>query len=49
MSKENKIIVLGKEFNTEEERRSYYREELRKKLPALKKMEGFPIGKTKTY
>jgi DNA modification methylase len=45
MSKnENKIIVLGKTFNSEEERRSYYREELRKKLPELKKMEGFPIG-----
>jgi DNA modification methylase len=42
---ENKIVVLGKTFNSEEERRSYFREELRKKLPELKKMEGFPIGK----
>lgn len=41
---ENKIIVLGKTFNSDEERRSYFREELRKKLPELKKMEGFPIG-----
>lgn len=44
MSNENKITVLGKTFNTEEERRAYFREELRKKLPELKKMEGFPIG-----
>jgi len=41
---ENKITVLGKTFNSEEERRNYFREELRKKLPELKKMEGFPIG-----
>ena len=38
------LIVLGKTFASEEERRSYFREELRKKLPELKKMEGFPIG-----
>jgi len=38
------ITVLGQTFNTEEERRNYFREELRKKLPELKKMEGFPIG-----
>ena len=44
MSNENKITVLGKTFNSEEERRAYFREELRKKLPELKKMEGFPIG-----
>ena len=41
---EDKIIVLGKTFNSEEERRSFFREELRKKLPELKKIEGFPIG-----
>ena len=41
---EKKIIVLGKSFNTEEERRTYFKEELRKKLPELKKMEGYPIG-----
>ncbi|NLJ19103.1 DNA methyltransferase, partial [Globicatella sulfidifaciens] len=28
----------------DEERREYFREELRKKLPELKKIEGFPIG-----
>ncbi len=44
MSTVNKITVLGKTFNSEEERRTYFREELRKKLPELKKMEGFPIG-----
>ena len=41
---ENKITVLGKTFNSEEDRRTYFREELRKKLPELKQMEGFPIG-----
>ncbi len=40
----DKITVLGKTFSSEEERRTYFREELRKKLPELKKMEGFPIG-----
>ena len=44
MYTENKITVLGKTFNSEEERRIYFREELRKKLPDLKQMEGFPIG-----
>ncbi len=36
--------VLGKTFKSENERRQYFRNELRKKLPELKKMEGFPIG-----
>lgn len=40
----DKVTVLGKTFTSEEERRAYFREELRKKLPELKKMEGFPIG-----
>lgn len=35
---------MGKEFNSEDERREYFRAELRKKLPELKHMEGFPIG-----
>jgi DNA modification methylase/transcription elongation factor Elf1 len=43
--KDQKITVLGKTFNSEEERRAYFREELRMHLPELKKMEGFPIGK----
>ena len=38
------VTVLGKTFNSEKERRDYFREELRKQLPELKKMEGFPIG-----
>jgi DNA modification methylase len=44
MSKQEKIICLGKEFNSEEERREYFRNELRTKLPELKIIEGFPIG-----
>ena len=39
-----KIVCLGQEFTSEEERRAYFREELRKKLPELKQIEGFPIG-----
>ena len=38
------VTVLGKTFATDDERREYFRNELRKKLPELKKMEGFPIG-----
>jgi DNA modification methylase len=44
MSKQDKVICLGREFNSEEERREYFRNELRAKLPELKKIEGFPIG-----
>ena len=44
MSKEEKITCLGKEFNSDDDRREYYRNELRTKLPELKKIEGFPIG-----
>lgn len=44
MSKQDKIICLDKEFNNEEQRREYFRNELRAKLPELKKIEGFPIG-----
>ena len=32
------------DFESEEARREYFREELRKKLPELKQIEGFPIG-----
>jgi len=38
------VICLGKTFNSEEERREYFRNELRIKLPELKEIEGFPIG-----
>jgi DNA modification methylase len=44
MMENKKIICLGKEFTSEEKRREYYRNELRTKLPELKKIEGFPIG-----
>ena len=46
-SQENKgpVKVLGMEFANDDERRAYFREELRKKLPDLKQIEGFPIGK----
>lgn len=44
MSQQDKILCLGKEFDSEEERREYFRNELRTKLPELKKIEGFPIG-----
>lgn len=44
ISDDKQITVLGKIFTNEEERRTYFREELRKELPELKKMEGFPIG-----
>lgn len=38
------VTVLGKTFANDAERRAYFREELRKKLPELKLIEGFPIG-----
>lgn len=38
------VICLGKSFSSDEERREYFRNELRAKLPELKKIEGFPIG-----
>ena len=38
------ITCLGMEFENDEARRAYFREELRKKLPELRKIEGFPIG-----
>jgi hypothetical protein len=41
MSKQEKIICLGKEFNSEEERFVYYHNE----LPALKKIDGLCMGK----
>jgi len=46
-SKKEKLEVLtclGLGFSSDEERREYFRNELRKKLPELKKIEGFPIG-----
>ncbi|MQR86863.1 DNA methylase [Bacillus megaterium] len=39
------VVCLGMTFENEDTRREYFREELRKKLPRLKQIEGFPIGK----
>lgn len=38
------VVCLGLTFENEEARREYFREELRKKLPDLKQIEGFPMG-----
>lgn len=38
------VICLGKTFESDDARRKYFRDELRKKLPELKQIEGFPIG-----
>lgn len=38
------VTCLGKEFENDEARRAYFREELRMKLPKLRHIEGFPIG-----
>lgn len=40
----DKVVCLGMEFPSEDDRREYFRAELRKKLPELKQIEGFPIG-----
>ena len=39
------VTCLGLTFNNDDERREYFRGELRKKLPELKTIEGFPVGK----
>lgn len=38
------VTVLGMTFSNDEERRAYFREQLRAKLPELRSIEGFPIG-----
>ena len=38
------VTCLGMTFANDDERRSYFRAELRKKLPELRHIEGFPIG-----
>lgn len=38
------VTCLGMTFESDEARRAYFREELRKRLPELRKIEGFPIG-----
>ncbi len=42
--KNQPVTCLGMTFANDAERRAYFTEELRKKLPELKQMEGFPIG-----
>ena len=42
----NKLVTcLGMEFPNDDARRKYFRDELRNKLPELRQIEGFPIGK----
>ncbi|MBR5729014.1 MAG: hypothetical protein IKX61_02235 [Prevotella sp.] len=43
--KNKPVICLGMEFPNDDARREHFREELRKKLPELRQIEGFPIGK----
>ncbi|MFD2759748.1 DNA methyltransferase [Lentibacillus juripiscarius] len=38
------VVCLGMTFENDDERREYFRDELKKKLPELKEIEGFPIG-----
>ncbi len=38
------VNCLGRTFANSDERRAFFREELRKKLPELRQFEGFPIG-----
>lgn len=38
------VTVLGMTFANDDERRAYFRAQLREKLPELRKIEGFPIG-----
>ncbi|HHU27161.1 MAG TPA: site-specific DNA-methyltransferase [Bacteroidales bacterium] len=42
--KATSVTCLGITFESDEARRTYFREELRRKLPELKQIEGFPIG-----
>jgi len=41
---DKKIEIIGKTFNSKKEAREYYKADLKKRLPELKKIEGFPIG-----
>lgn len=38
------VTVFGLTFKNDEERRQYFRDELRRRLPELRKIEGFPVG-----
>ena len=39
------VTCLGIEFENDDKRREFFREELRKKLPELRLIEGYPISK----
>ena len=41
---EGPVVCLGREFADDEARRAYFRDELRRRLPELRQIEGFPIG-----
>ena len=41
---EGPVTCLGITFENDNKRREFFREELRKKLPELRLIEGFPIG-----
>ncbi|OLZ11234.1 DNA methyltransferase [Sulfobacillus thermosulfidooxidans] len=43
--KKGPVTCLGMVFESEEARRTYFTEELKKKLPELKQIEGFPKGR----
>lgn len=43
--KKGPVTCLGMVFESEEARRTYFTEELKKKLPELKNIEGFPKGR----
>ena len=43
--KNKPVTCLGVVFPNDDARREYFREELRKKLPELRQIEGFPNGK----
>ena len=38
------VTIFGLTFKNDEERRQYFRDELRRRLPELRKIEGFPVG-----
>lgn len=38
------VVCLGITFESDEQRREHFRNELRNRLPELRKIEGFPIG-----
>lgn len=42
------VTVLGLTFANDDERREYFRAELRRKLPELRNIEGFQLARTMT-